>query len=1164
MRLIALLFSILCVKVSVAQQLPQMVLPIGHTEYINHIQFSPDGKLAVSSSLDNSARIWIVATGNLLATLPHSDFVWKAYFSADGKHVITACKDGQVQVWSTTGQLETRLEHRGELHDMLLSPSDSLVAVAYNSGLVVLWHWKVPIKYDTHFEKIVRCDTLAEDNRCYRLAFDKSGSILAGSGMDGQLVVFSTQQKKLLFISGSFTDDAFNMVAVSPDGRWAVMSDDTKLVLYAVPGGKLVKTVPQENIMTLIFTPDNKSLLSMGADLKCYRVPDGAELPAPKNCCIGTDAAFSPDSSMLAIGSSEVFTMYKTGTWEKLFEYDAYRANAVAFSADNSLVITSSESEAMVLHTGTGTLIAHLKNSVEKLHQLQLSPGGKFFITNSPHHLRVWDARNCQSISEIEHALHVWIGAVSPDERMIATCSFSDDAEIYQINGKLLARVDSMIGCSAAAFSSNNKFLAAGDNKGQVLLYDIAGNKILNKLYGKAAQETEDPPRTVFLQFIKAGTQLLAVYSNHSLTVWDPSTGTQAFALAFEGLIHAQFSKEGKFLVVHSDTALLTYRTSDYSLVSTIKPDIEYLHFTGFDISPDERFIVAVSAAGQMSKSKIYNVSTGNALGDFGLGYVVPRSIQFSPDGNQVLMTLTNNLVAWRIYDGQPLAVSANIRDSTSFEWSAYLPDGSGMITLGTNNSIQRWSVAEPEKMVKMKLLYSFLSLGKSESFLMLPEGHFFAPPAFSQKITYIANNRMQRFDAYDLLFNRPDRVMETVGHFNAAEYAAYHEAWGKRRAKYGPFRFPDDNAVKPTLRIVEKARIPSITNEPDLNLNYAISASEDIIDLLEITVNGVPISSSAFLFADRKMHHASGSLSVPLTIGLNRIVCRVRAQGGMTSDDEEVLISYLPKAGAPAPAVYFIGIGAGSYRDASKNLKYAAKDIHDLSVRLQQKFPGIHIDTLVNDQVSRENVNALRKRLEKTNANDLVLVSYSGHGLLDSRLDYFLATYDIDFAKPENGGLPYEELTGLLRGIPARRKLLFIDACHSGEVDKTALDSSSYTELIQKEAKGVEAPVVKISQNAFELMQQYFADIGPGDGTVVISASGGRAYAYEDARYANGVFTYALLSGLDGNADENGDAHITVGELRSYTGKTVVELTSGRQRPTTRQDNLGWNWMLW
>jgi uncharacterized caspase-like protein len=67
---------------------------------------------------------------------------------------------------------------------------------------------------------------------------------------------------------------------------------------------------------------------------------------------------------------------------------------------------------------------------------------------------------------------------------------------------------------------------------------------------------------------------------------------------------------------------------------------------------------------------------------------------------------------------------------------------------------------------------------------------------------------------------------------------------------------------------------------------------------------------------------------------------------------------------------------------------------------------------------------------------NDKVIISFSGHGLLSSSMDYYLSTYNVNFQKPELEGLPYELLESV-RFFTRPKKLLLLDACHSGEVDK-------------------------------------------------------------------------------------------------------------------------------
>ena len=94
--------------------------------------------------------------------------------------------------------------------------------------------------------------------------------------------------------------------------------------------------------------------------------------------------------------------------------------------------------------------------------------------------------------------------------------------------------------------------------------------------------------------------------------------------------------------------------------------------------------------------------------------------------------------------------------------------------------------------------------------------------------------------------------------------------------------------------------------------------------------------------------------------------------------------------------------------------------------------------------------------------------------------------------------------------------------------------------------------------------MKELFSDFN-SQGTQVISAAAGNSYALESEEWANGVFTYSLLKGLrEKEADLSDGGEISVSELREYVSKKVFELTNGQQKPTSREENIEFDFTVW
>lgn len=232
-------------------------------------------------------------------------------------------------------------------------------------------------------------------------------------------------------------------------------------------------------------------------------------------------------------------------------------------------------------------------------------------------------------------------------------------------------------------------------------------------------------------------------------------------------------------------------------------------------------------------------------------------------------------------------------------------------------------------------------------------------------------------------------------------------------------------------------------------------------------------------------------------------------------------------------PKLNILAIGVSKYEHSHLNLKLAAKDAEDFVVSmLPQKnllYRDVEVRLLTNSKANKDNIlDGLDWLQKETTSRDVSMLFLAGHGLNDpNNIFYFLpSNYNADALK--RTGISYTDIKNTIDAM-AGKVILFIDACHSGNV------------------MGVNRRA--LSMNMSDLVKQLN---DAQNGSVIFTSSTGRQVSEENSEWGNGAFTKALIEGLNGGADFFKKGTVSIKQLDAYIAERVNKLTKGRQAPTT------------
>lgn len=467
-----------------------------------------------------------------------------------------------------------------------------------------------------------------------------------------------------------------------------------------------------------------------------------------------------------------------------------------------------------------------------------------------------------------------------------------------------------------------------------------------------------------------------------------------------------------------------------------------------------------------------------------------------------------------------------------------------------------------------LHLLPKLYLLGQRDFIWINEESYYFSSKGALSAVAFNWNNIALPYDQFDIKFNRPDIIYAELPFLESDFIDDLKKAYYKRLKKLGINSIEEIKISRELPQI--QLHIPEKNNFEKKSVELAFNAVDKNVPInkVEVYINGVP-QQLAMNFKPRQQLD-NIPFEITLTPGDNYVEVIAINENNKKSLKQGITLTY--EAPKQKPDLYIAAVGISKYYNNKFNLTYASKDAGDMIATLSDDkiYNKIHHLEFLDSNATFKNIQKIRSFIAQAKPNDVVILFAAGHGVLDENFDYYFAAADMSFSNPEENGVPFDWFDETLLNTASRKKLLILDACHSGEIDKEEVkvktEEVTTNENINFRVAGTAIQNKNDEEiSAFQLSRMLFADTRKSNGATVISSASGTEYAIEGKKWNNGVFTYAFLEGLTSkSADLNRDGIILISEIQTYINTKVYNLTNGQQSPNTRVENLKSDFRLW
>ena len=1077
---------------------PEIIVQLGHTNKINTVATSPDGRLALSGSADNTLKLWDLNTGKEIRTFSgHVGSVLSVAISPDGRLALSGSDDKTLKLWdiNTGKEIRTFWGHVGSVLSADLSQDGRFALSGSGDTTMTLW--------DINTGEAIRTFLVKEGITSVAFSPDGRFAISGGAARRTLRLWEISTGKEIRTFSGH--TDYVSSAAISRDGRFVLSgSGDKTLKLWNIKTGKEIRTFSGHTgyVSSAAISRDGRFVLSGSGDktLKLWDISTGKEITTfSGHANDATSVAFSPDGRTVLSGSGDkTLKLWDISTGREINIFS--RANtsiieSVAYGQNGRLVVSSNRT-VHANHTNqvinktiklwdinAGREIRSYSSHSNIISSLALSPDGKLALSYSGDQtMKLWEINTGKEIRTfIGHSDRVNAVALSPDGRFALSGSRDKTVKLWYTNTGRTVRT--FMGHSetvnAVAFSPDGKFALSGSSDKTVKLWEINTGRGIRTFTGDSGAVGPDDSGVVnTVSFSPDGRFVQARVRD--FLFWDIKTGERE---SFKGQDHGiTFSPDGKFVMSGDDSGRLTLcDVNSRTDCSSFFGHAKIIDFA--DSNPHETLD---SPSFTENKLPYY-------------------SIVFTPDGKHALSGSWDGVLKlWDLKTGAGIKTFSG--GSAKISSVAVSSDGRFALSGDSEGVIRHWDISTGKEIA------SVISFADGEWIVITPEGYYNASENGDKYLNIRIGNNVYGIENYREAFFRPDLVKVALLGKSLKDYR-----------NIASVKLPPKVSIVDTSDKAEK-------DEATISVKL-IDAGGGIGDI-RLYLNGSAVildNGRGLKLVEKKDEHAVyKTYTIKLTNGVNKIrTIAFNGDNTMQSNDATHTITASFRTNI-RPSLHALVIGINDYNNPKLQLTYARDDAVLFADTLKQAASGLFEQVNINrlmtpETTTNENIIKELKAMRTLQPDDLFVFYVASHGTVDDG-EYYLITSNVGSTRTERlktDAISQTILKEMVSNIPTTKKVIIIDTCNAGALGD-ALQIAMLTRGMSEDT------AMKVLSRAV--------------GSTILSASTSVQEALEGYN-GHGLFTFVLSEGLNGKADKSKSGYIKTTELADYVDNEVPEL---------------------